>query len=347
MPEPLILIAESREGDAAIWRSIWLAAWCLIFCLVDRHSQQDRVCPLLAVEVDAQILALFMLMLNDTEWYWMILNDTEWYWYFWFQWSADICSGCRVKCRACSILCRKLCWRNTLWWQCVAPDLEVKLWSTLRFILSLNNLSASAMALQHVWKHKASGTSPFSSLGFSTQRNSYNLQGYIRCLQLLIHGRLLFWQGLAQIMELLQHLSRCVWNARTVDLDWGEQGGGCSHLEIYLTCCMVLDILFGGQAQSAGSSVSPFGSGGGCSDIGVVYVDTEWYWMILNDTEWYWMILILLISMICRYLQWMQGEMQGLQHPVQEALLEEHSLVAMCGAWFGSQALVAPLFVSS
>ena len=36
--------------------------------------------------------------------------------------------------------------------------------------------------------------------------------------------------------------------------------------------------------------------------------------------------------MICRYLQWMQGEMQGLQHPVQEALLEEHSLVAMCGA---------------
>ena len=76
-------------------------------------------------------------------------------------------------------------------------------------------------------------------------------------------------------MELLQHLSRCVWNARTIDLDWGEQGGGCSHLEIYLTCCIVLDILFGGQAQSAGSSVSPFGSGGGCSHIGIVYVDTE------------------------------------------------------------------------
>ena len=75
----------------------------------------------------------------------------------------------------------------------------------------------------------------------------------------------------------------------------------------------------------------------------------QWRWMLRywHCFCWYWMILILLISMICRHLQWMQGEMQGLQHPVQEALLEEHSLVAMCGAWFGSQALVAPLFVSS
>ena len=38
----------------------------------------------------------------------------------------------------------------------------------------------------------------------------------------------------------------------------------------------MLDILFGGQAQSAGSSVSPFGSGGEILSL---------FMLILNDTD--------------------------------------------------------------